>query len=192
MNEEITTPKQVKTTKQDGMGRPEISEEQYWIWLEEMRPFLRQGHSLYYSMEKCALQSHKNVIYEKYRDDVNFKEKIDKLQSTITELNNSVIFKTIENLHGRLIESDKFIPSPQETTIIKLVAEKHRTSQPFFADRRETAEAKEEDFGKVVERPTIEIIPPKEDAPENKETENPVEPDTQTVEGVENPDGPSS
>lgn len=151
----------IKTEKQDGPGRPEVAEEQYYRWLDEMRPFLRQGHSLWYAIEKCGIDAHKNVIYLKYRNDKEFKEKIDRLQATIVDLNNSVIFKTIEEIHNRLVEAPKLGISPQEAKIIALVAEKHRGSQPFYANRTETAEAKDKDFGKVInELPTIEYVLP--------------------------------
>lgn len=151
----------IKTEKQDGPGRPEVAEDQYYKWLDEMRLFLRQGQSLWYAMDKCGILKHKDSIYKKYREDKEFAEKIDKLQATVVELNNAVIFKTVEEVHNRLVEAPKLGISPQEAKIIALVAEKHRGSQPFYATRTETAEAKDKDFGKVInELPTIEYVLP--------------------------------
>ncbi len=149
-------------------GRPATDEKQLWQWLDDMRPFLRQGCSLSYSMDKAGLMSHKNVIYRNYAQNQEFREEIDRLQSLISDLNNSVVFKTIENLHARMIESTKIVPTSEEVRVMDLIASKHRTSQPFWVSRTETAEAKDKDFGKVVnESPQIQYVVP---AGENNDT----------------------
>lgn len=188
-------PEPVKTEKQDGPGRPEIADEQYWKWLDEMRPYLRQGQSLWFAMEKCNLLTHKDAIYAKYRSDVQFSEKIDKLQATVVELNNAVIFKTIEAVHDRIIEMSGKAPiDPQEAKIIALVAEKHRSSQPFYVSRTETAPADEKNFGKVInEVPTIQYNVPEEPKnvskdqtgnADNPAPSNPIQPDVAATPGV--------
>jgi hypothetical protein len=153
----------VKTVKQDGRGRPEITDNQHWEWLDEMRPFLITGMSLWSAIEKAGLESHKNSIYQKYADDNNFKEKIDHYRATIAELNNQIIYNTIRNISIRQATL-KDITNPSMTTeevqIVKLVAEKHRTSQPFFVTRTEVAEAKDEDFGKIIEPAKINYVLP--------------------------------
>lgn len=191
-------PEPVKTNESTG-GRPSIADEQFWAWLDDMRPYLRQGQSLWFAMDKCGLIVHKDAIYEKYRSDVEFSEKIDKLQATVVELNNAVIFKTIQSVHDRIIEMDGKAPiDPQEAKIISLVAEKHRSSQPFYVSRTETAPADDKRFGKVInEVPTIEYNVPDEpkEAPKDVSqdkasdagdtaSQNPVQPDVAATPGV--------
>ena len=186
----------VKTKKNSkGPGRPEIADEQYWKWLEEMRPFLVQGASLYYAMDKCGLLKHETTIYEKYREKGEFSRKIDGLRSTIGELANLIGYKVLNSINAKLLEANgNYEMNNQEMQIWKTIAEKHRTAQPFFANRTEEAEAKDEDFGKVVDRvPVIEYVVPKEDEKqENKtdsETPDQAESDAEATPSVETPDG---
>lgn len=45
------------------IGRPEYTDEQYENWLDDMRPFLKMGCSLYYAMDKAMLLRKKDTIY---------------------------------------------------------------------------------------------------------------------------------
>lgn len=143
------------TIKNGKQGRPEYSEEQFQSWLEEMRPWLRAGQSLYYSMDKAGLQNHQATIYNKYALKDWFSIKVDALRGTVGELVNAVGFKIIEAAHTRIIETEgKTTLSNEEVRIWQTMAEKHRTAQPFFVTRTESAEAKDEDLGKILD--TIE------------------------------------
>lgn len=138
--------------KQKGQGRPEYSDEQYMRWLEEMRPWLRQGHTLNYSMEKAGLTKYRVTIYEKYRLNDWFSEKVDILRSTVGEMINAVGFKTIESVHTRMIETDgKIGMSSEETRIWQTMAEKHRAAQPFFVNRTENLNIDESKVGKILD-----------------------------------------
>lgn len=200
MNEPID-----KVPNSAGTGAPEISDEQFDNWLRDMSEFLKQGASLWYAMEKAGILRHKTVIYEKYRLKDWFSEKIDTYRAYVGELVNMVGFKTIQAIHNRMIESDGKvgIMSSEEVQVWKTMAEKHRTAQPFFVTRAETAQAKDEEFGKVVEpqQPTIEYVVPPSDNGENdqKQIDEPkqpagdqVLPDAQTAPSVEAPNGPDS
>lgn len=135
-----------------GTGRPVITDEQFNIWLEEMRPFLRQGSSLHYSMEKAGILTHEWSIREKYRSADWFSRKVDALRATVGELINNVGFRVVEKLHSRLVETDgKAEISPVEKDIWKTMAEKHRSAQPFFVTRTENAEADDSKLGKIIE-----------------------------------------
>lgn len=143
------------TQKQEGHGRPEYTEEQFDKWLSEMTPWLRAGQSLYYSMDKAALLNHQTTIYEKYKLKDWFSVKVDALRSTVGEMVNAVGFKVIEAAHTRIIETNgKSQLTTEEVQIWRTMAEKHRTAQPFFVNRTETAEAKEGEIGKILD--TIE------------------------------------
>ena len=136
-----------------GTGRPIISEEQYKLWLDDMAPFLKQGASINYSLEKAGLISHQTAIYEKYRVGDWFSQKVDRYRAYVGELINMVGFKTIQAIHNRMVESDGKvgINSSEDLQVWKTMAEKHRTSQPFFVTRVETAQANEKSIGKILD-----------------------------------------
>lgn len=146
-----------KTKPNDaGTGRPEYTDEQYGKWLEEMTPWLRTGQSLYYSMDKAMLLTHQTAIYEKYRLKDWFSQKVDALRANVGEMVNSVGFKVIEAIHLRMIETGgKTQLTTEEVRIWQTMAEKHRTAQPFFVNRTETAVADDEEIGKILD--TLEM-----------------------------------
>lgn len=147
MNEPI-----IKVPNPSGNGAPIISEEQYRIWLDDMRPYLRQGSSLNYAIEKADLTKYLNRIYEKYRVGDWFSQRVDTLRSTVGELINNIGFKVIENLHNRMVETDgKTVIADHEAKMWKTMAEKHRTAQSFFVNRTETADADDSKLGKIIE-----------------------------------------
>lgn len=196
-------PENIKTEKtSDGPGRPAIADEQYWDWFSRMRPFLENGSSLWYAMEKADLLAHQTVIYEKYREGGEFTRKIDNLRALVGEYANLIAVKTLKNVHTKIVETNgDYNMTREELQIWKTVAEKHRTAQPFFANRVEEAEAKDDEFGKVVEPATITIVVPEgaetEEKPENQEnaqeqnettqTQDQLQADTETVQSVANP-----
>ena len=142
----------VITVKTNEPGRPEIAEEQYQRWLDDMAPFLKQGSSLYYAMDKCGLYSHQAVIYEKYKLGDWFSRKVDAYRGMVGDLINNVGFKVIEAIHTRMVESGgKAMLSSEEVQVWKTMAEKHRSAQPFFVNRTETAEANPKDIGKILD-----------------------------------------
>lgn len=181
------------TEKSPDPGRPRIADEQYWKWLEEMHPFLIQGCSLWYAMDKCNLLSHQEVIYAKYREDEKFARKVDAWRSQIGELANLIGYKILNNINAKLLESNgSYEITNQEMNIWKTIAEKHRTAQPFFANRTEEAEANPDQFGKVIERPIINYVIPKETESSNKPSENIIQPDTKAAPSVEDTDRPNN
>ncbi len=149
-------PEPVKTQPNPaGTGRPIISDEQYAEWLNDMRDFLRRGCTLFYAIDKADLFKHKDSIYEKYKSndpgDVWFSEKIDRLRATLGEMTNDLAFKVVERAKSRMVEDNVAQLTDNEVKIVKLVAERHRTAQPFFVNRTETAVADDSKLGKIVE-----------------------------------------
>lgn len=132
-------------------GRPRIAEEQYSKWLDDMRPFLRRGCSLYYALDKCELNRHQTAIYEKYGKKDWFAKKVDALRSTLGEMVNDIVFTVTERVKNKLLQSETALVDESEIKILKLVAEKHRTAQPFFVSRTETAETDDSKIGKIIE-----------------------------------------
>lgn len=105
-------------------------------------------------MDKSNLLRHKDSIYKKYNLKGEFSERIDAYQATMGELTNETYFLLIEQINDK-VKRERPV-NRDDVQILKTVAEKHRTSQPFFVTRTEKAEAKDEDFGRVIDRPTIE------------------------------------
>lgn len=138
---------------QYGTGRPQTSDEQYSLWLMDMMPFLKQGASLNYSIEKAGLEKHAWIIYGKYRLNDWFSQKVDRYRAYVGELVNMVGFKMVENIKNRLLESDGKvgIMTSEELQVWKTMAEKHRSSQPFFVTRVETSEADDSKLGKIID-----------------------------------------
>lgn len=136
-----------------GTGRPLFTDEQYQKFLDEMREYLRRGCSLYYAMDKAGLLNHQTAIYEKYRLNDWFSQKINALRSTIGEMVNEVAFRVVERVKNRLVETDGMSSgmTTEEVKIIALVAEKHRAAQPFFVSRTENADVSDKPVGKVLD-----------------------------------------
>ena len=153
MNEPVIT-----TPNGSGTGDVKIAEEQYAKWLDDMREYLRRGMSLWYAMDKAGLLQHKDSIYKKYRAKDWFAEKINALRATLGDYLNDVVFRTVEAVRNRMVETDgKTQMSTEEVNIIKLAAERSRAAQPYFANRIEEAETDEAEVGKVLEPTPLSI-----------------------------------
>jgi hypothetical protein len=133
-------------------GRPAFTDDDYYMWLEDMKPFLKQGNSLYYCACKAGQESHYGVILQKYKSGDWFSKKVDAYRAYPGELINDSLTRLIDGINEKI---KKDMPlTEQETKILTFMAEKHRTSQPFFVSRTESAQADENKIGKVLD--TIE------------------------------------
>lgn len=142
-----------KTQKQDGQGRPEYTEEQYAAWLTELRPYLEKGNSIYYACERAGLTTHLTVIYEKYRANDWFSAKIDRYRSRPGEMVNDTLATLCYQIQDNIKKG--VTVTKDELDLLKFMAEKHRTAQPFFVSRTETAEADPDKVGKILD--TMEV-----------------------------------
>lgn len=133
-------------------GRPAHSEEQYASWLEDMRPFLQQGATIWYSCDKAGITQHYWSILEKYKLNDWLSQKIDTYRSYPGELVNNTLVILAQKIADR-VKQDLPV-SREDLDVLKLMAEKHRTSQSFFVNRSETAEADPTKVGKILD--TIE------------------------------------
>ena len=135
--------------KPDGQGRPAFADEQYWTWLEFMRPFLEMGNSLYYACNKSGILPHYTVIMEKYRAGGVFSLKIDALRAMPGEMTNNTLVKLVRKISDN-VNNDLGL-NREDFNVLKLMAEKHRTSQPFFVNRQENAVADESKVGRILD-----------------------------------------
>lgn len=143
------TDEPLKTQKQDGPGRPEYTQEQYAAWLEEMRPYLEKGNTIWYACERAGLTSHYSVIGEKYRSNDWFSVKIDRYRGRPGEMINDTLTQLCYTIQDNIKKG--LAVSKDDLDLLKFMAEKHRTSQPFFVTRTETAQADPTKVGKILD-----------------------------------------
>jgi len=132
-------------------GRPSITEEQYKIWLEEMRPHLVLGCSLHRALKKTGLleQGHDWVIRDKYKQGDWFSQKIDAFRSVPGENVNEALTRLVSKIVDKIKRDEEC--TKDELDILKFMGEKHRTAQPFFVTRTETAESDPSKVGKILD-----------------------------------------
>lgn len=134
-------------------GRPEYSDEQYKEWLNDLEPYLKKGNSLYYCCNRAGLQPHYASVLRKYRLNDWFCQKVDAYRAYPGELANDTIITALMQIDTKL-KTNAGSLTKDDIDILKLVAEKHRTAQPFFVTRTEAAVADPDKVGKVLD--TIE------------------------------------
>ncbi|OGE72135.1 hypothetical protein A3H40_02085 [Candidatus Daviesbacteria bacterium RIFCSPLOWO2_02_FULL_38_15] len=116
-------------------GRPEYTDEQYQIWLDELVPFLKLGNTLYHAMEKAGLLQHKDSIYRKSRLKDWFCEKIEAYKRYPGEIVNSIFVRLIAIIDEKVKQG---IPlSDENYRNLRWFAEKHRSCQLFFINKHE-------------------------------------------------------
>ena len=130
-------------------GRPEHTNEQYRSWLDDLSPFLKGGYSLYHAMDKALLLRHKDSIYRKYRLDDWFCEKVDAYRRYPGEIVNSIFTRFVSYVDDRQKRGEQI--SELEWRNLRFVAEKHRSCQPFFVTRQETAQVEPSSIGQLLD-----------------------------------------
>lgn len=134
------------------IGRPPTTDADYQKYLDDMTPFLKLGETLYHAICDANLESQKTVIYEKYRLNDWFAEKIDAYRSYPGKLANNILTKVLIQANERLAQG---LPlTDEDMRNVRFMAEKHRTAQSYFVNRTETAEADPDKVGKILD--TIE------------------------------------
>lgn len=134
-------------------GRPAYTDEQYQEWLHDLEPFLKKGNSIYYCCNRAGLSSQYWTILEKYKLNDWFSKKVDAYRAYPGELANDTIITALMQIDTKL-KTNAGPLTKEDLDVLKLVAEKHRTAQPFFVTRQENAEADPTKVGKILD--TIE------------------------------------
>ncbi len=122
------------------LGRPEYTDNQYRLWLDEMKPFLKGGYSLYYAIEKAGLMVHKDSIYRKSRLKDWFCEKIEAFQSYPGEIANNAFISLISKINEKFINDRKV--DKAELSLFKFFCKRHRSCKPFFVLANEERQIK--------------------------------------------------
>lgn len=130
-------------------GRPAYTDAEYQNWLDQMSPFLKLGHALNSAIEEAALLQHRNTIYEKYRLGDWFSYKVDTWRATPGVIANDILVKALMDINDRMKQGRPV--SEDDMKNVRFMAEKHRTAQPYFVNRQETAEADPAKVGKILD-----------------------------------------
>lgn len=130
-------------------GRPEIADEQYQKWLDDLAPYLKLASTLYYASEKAGLEKHYWVIMKKYRLNDWFAQKVDAYRREIGEITNNATVRLMRRIEEK---SKQELPlSKDELDFMKWFSEKHRTAQPFFVTRTEQVVKDDKEVGKILD-----------------------------------------
>lgn len=123
------------TEQNNDIGRPSISDEQYQLWLNELKPYLELSSSLYGACIKAGLESHYDSILRKSKLNDWFCQKVDAYKASFGEsINEGLARETL-----RIVEKTRkgeLLTRP-EIDVLKHMSEKHRAAQPFFVSRQE-------------------------------------------------------
>lgn len=136
----------------DNNGRPALSETEYQNILDDMTPFLKLGHALNAAIDEAGVTQHRSAVYEKYKLNDWFSDKIDKYRATPGILANDILTKVLMEVSDKIKQGRPVTEDDMKN--VRFMAEKHRTAQPYFVNRTETAEADPDKVGKILD--TIE------------------------------------
>lgn len=136
------------------IGRPEFSDDTYHAWLDDMRPFLKMGHSLHFAMEKAWIIQHKNVIYQKYRLNDWFRDRIDSYRSYFGEIVNSIFARQVYTMEEKQKRGETL--TDEDWRNLRFIAERHKSCQSFFVNRQEVIQPNKDEIEKILD--TIEAI----------------------------------
>lgn len=131
------------------IGRPETTDEQYQKFIDAMAPFLKLGETLNHAIDDAGLQKNKPLIYNKYKLNDWFLEKIDVLRSYPGKIVNNILANICLDVSEKIKQGRQV--TEDEMKNVRFFAEKHRTSQSYFVNRTETATADPAKVGKILD-----------------------------------------
>jgi len=151
----------MKTIGENNLGgRPQTPEEQYEVWLEELRPFLVKGMKLYSACVNVGLEDkYYSCIYQKYRLRDWFSKKIHEYWNLFGDTINDFFANEVFRISDKQCRRERL--TKEDLDIMKFMASNHRTAQPFFTRRVETRKAKDNETGKVIEPAKMVYVKPK-------------------------------
>ncbi|MBI3341575.1 hypothetical protein HY024_00470 [Candidatus Curtissbacteria bacterium] len=121
-------------------GNQPFSEAEYDTFLDELAPFLKLGETLNAAIEDAGLRKHRTALYAKYGLKDGFADKIDTFMAYPGKIANNILVR-------RLIQTEEKVKqglpvTEEEMKNVRFIAEKHRSSQPYFVNRTETVSAR--------------------------------------------------
>lgn len=139
----------MEPTNTNTSGREPYSDEQFVKWLEDMSPFLKLGNTLHYAIDKADLTKHKDTIYRKMRLNDWFCEKIEAFQRYPGEIVNSIFTRLIISVDEKVRQGSPI--TDEDWRNVRFFAEKHRSCQPFFTNRTETAQVEPDKVARILD-----------------------------------------
>lgn len=176
-----------KTIQTGDPGREAYSEEQYKEWLLDLRPYLELCNSLYRACIKSGLEKHYTTIRKKYAENDWFSVKVDAYRGSAGEDGNEAEVRMVRQVLAKIKQEEKL--TREEIDILKHFNEKHRTAQPFFVTRNETAEADDSQMGKIIEPVKIDYVIPEEKPADSTVAEDQVPSNSEATPSLVTPDG---
>lgn len=123
----------------DNNGRPSYSEEQYHKWFDDLAPFFKLGLTLSAAIQDAGLQKHRTTMYEKVRLGDWFSDEMEALQAIPGKLANNILVKRVMQVDEKMKQG---LPvTDEEMKDVRFIAEKHRSSQPYFTNRQEISKS---------------------------------------------------
>jgi len=156
-----TTPGPIKTeaplqTRKQEQGRPETTDEQFKLWLDELTPFLKMASSLNYCIDKAGLEKHRTTLYEKYQRKDWFYGQIKRIQATPGETANQASVILINKITDKIKQEQPL--SDKEYDYFKWWNSYHRTGQKFFVTRTEQVAKDDKDAGQILDSEEVAAI----------------------------------
>ena len=108
--------------------------------------------SLYGSCVKAGIEPKYDSILEKYKLNDWFSKKVDAYRASFGESINEALARETLRILNRAKKGD--VLEREEIDVLKHMSDKHRTAQPFFVTRTETAQVDDSKIGKILD--TIE------------------------------------
>lgn len=116
-------------------GNQPLTEAEYSRFLDDLEPFLKFGETLNSAIEDAGLREHRTAIYDKYRLKDDFAYKIDAWQAYPGKIANNILVKRLMQVDDKIKQG--LAISEEEMKNVRFIAEKHRSSQPYFTNRLE-------------------------------------------------------
>ena len=143
----------VKTEQKNKTGRPSIAEEQYYTWLQELRPHLELAMTLLGACRKAGLEDKYNsCILAKYNLNDWFSSKVDAYRQSFGESINEALAKETMRILDKAKRTEPL--NRDEINVLQHQSEHHRAAAPFFHNRQENVNIDATDVGKILD--TIE------------------------------------
>jgi len=130
-------------------GRPSYTDNQFELWLEDLKPWLKAGNTISYAIDKAGLDMHRTTLYEKYRLNDWFSDKINRFRALPGELVNEFFYKEVLRVYEKQKIGQVF--TKEDYDVMKHFSEKHRTSHPFFIQRYEIAQVEPDKIGQILD-----------------------------------------
>lgn len=135
--------------KMNDTGRPEYTEEQYQKWFDELAPFFKLGETLNAAIDDAGLQQQRSTLYKKSKQNDWFLDKMQSLQAIPGKLANNILVKRLMLVDEKIKQG--LSVSEEEMKDVRFIAERHRSSQPYFVNRSEVIQPPQKSIQEAID-----------------------------------------